>query len=227
MGILQVKILEWVARHPPGDSPKPRNERGCAPLQANSHRLNPREAHSGGNPLVDTGDLSTAPQAYARVGKLSLVGCRRGSGKSHHGSPPVFSCPWIYVGSSPQDWSPGPWYLWGLWHLWSVEGTEMAPFPWGQGSYPRKKCPLQRLQEWPVLLSPQRNRLARSAVNRKGWWLEPTQGQWGDILETTKETPFLQENTRKCSGEPACRERAQESGTKEQRRGRVPGDWKR
>ena len=107
---------------------------------------------------------NTAPEAYARVGKLSFVGCRRGRGKSHHGSPAptppptplppgVFGCPWIYFRSGPQYWSPGSWYLWGLWHLWSVEGTEVAPFPWGQGSYPRKKCQLQRLQEKPVLLS--------------------------------------------------------------------------
>ena len=113
---------------------------------------------------------NTAPEAYARVGKLSFVGCRRGRGKSHHGSPAptpppttlppgVFGCPWIYFRSGPQYWSPGSWYLWGLWHLWSVEGTEVAPFPWGQGSYPRKKCQLQRLQEKPVLPSLQRRLL--------------------------------------------------------------------
>ena len=44
-----------------------------------------------------------------------------------------------------------------------------------------------------------------SAVNPKGLWFEPTQGRWGGILETAKETPFGQENTRKCSGELACK----------------------
>ena len=33
----------------------------------------PREAHSGGNRLVDTGNRSTAPEAFARVGKLSFA----------------------------------------------------------------------------------------------------------------------------------------------------------
>ena len=74
-------------------------------------------------------------------------------GRAIMGAHRVFSCPWIYFGSSPQDWSPGSWYLWGLWHLWSVEGMEVAQFPWGQASYPRKKCQLHRLQERPVLLS--------------------------------------------------------------------------
>ena len=46
---------------------------------------------------------------------------------------------------------------------------------------------------------------AASAVNPKGLWFEPTQGRWGGILETAKETPFCQENIRKCSGEPACK----------------------
>ena len=73
--------------------------------------------------------------------------------------PGVFGRPWIYFRLGPQYWSPGSWYLWGLWHLWSVEGTEVAPFPWGQGSYPRKKCQLQRLQEKPVLPSLQRRLL--------------------------------------------------------------------
>ena len=135
MGILQARILEWVACPPPGDSPKPGIETGCHALQADSYRLNPREAHSGGNRLVDTGKRSTtsAPEAWARVGKLSFIGCRRGSGKSHHGAHRVFSCPWNSYRSGPQDWSPGSSYLWGLWHLWSVEGTEMAPFPGGRG----------------------------------------------------------------------------------------------
>ena len=124
----------WSGLHacpPPGDSPKPGIETGCHALQADSYRLNPREAHSGGNRLVDTGKRSTtsAPEAWARVGKLSFIGCRRGSGKSHHGAHRVFSCPCISFRSGPQDWSPGSSYLWGLWHLWSVEGTEMPPFP--------------------------------------------------------------------------------------------------
>ena len=40
---------------------------------------------------VDTGNLNTtsAPEAFARVGKLSFIECRRGYGKSHHGSPPA------------------------------------------------------------------------------------------------------------------------------------------
>ena len=138
-----------------------------------------------------------APEAYARVGKLSFVGCRRGRGKSH---PRTVQLSLDLFRSGPQDWSPGSRYLWALWHLWSVEGTEVAPFPWGQGSYPRKKCQLQRLQEKPVLLSPE-----RSAVNPKGCGSSPpTQGRWGGILQT-KEAPFFQENIRKCSGEPACK----------------------
>ena len=102
---------------------------------------------------------NTAPEAYARVGKLSFVGCRRGRGKSHHGSSPCVQLSLDLFRSGPQDWSPGSRYLWALWHLWSVEGTEVAPFPWGQGSYPRKKCQLQRLQEKPVLPSLQRRLL--------------------------------------------------------------------
>ena len=90
MGILQARILEWVACPPPGNSPKPGIETVCPALQADSYRLSPRKAHSGGNRLVDTGKRSTtsAPEAWARVGKLSFIGCRRGSGKSHHGNPP-------------------------------------------------------------------------------------------------------------------------------------------
>ena len=135
MGILQARILEWVACPPPGDSPKPGIETGSPALQADSYRLSPREAHSGGNRLVDTGKRSTtaAPEAWARVGKLSFIGCRRGSGKSHHGAHRVFSCAWINFRSGPQDRSPGSSYLWGLWHLWSVEVTEMAPFAGGRG----------------------------------------------------------------------------------------------
>ena len=135
MGILQARILEWVACPPPGNSPKPGIETVCPALQADSYRLSPRKDHSGGNRLLNTGKRSTtsAPEAWARVGKLSFIGCRRGSGKSHHGAHRVFSCPWIYFRSGPQDWSPGSSYLWGLWHLMLAEGTEMAPFPGGRG----------------------------------------------------------------------------------------------
>jgi len=50
----------------------------------------PHDLCPGGNRLVDTGNLSTtsAPEAFARVGKRSFIECRRGYGKSHHGSPP-------------------------------------------------------------------------------------------------------------------------------------------
>ena len=68
-----------------GDSPKPGIESGRPALQADSYRLSPREAHSGGSRLVDTGN-----------------------------------------------------------------GTVSR----GQGSYLRKKCQLQRLQERSVLLFP-------------------------------------------------------------------------
>ena len=153
MGILQARILEWVARPPPGDSPKPGIEPGCPALQADSYHLSPREAHSGGNRLVDTGNLTQPQRPIPGWTNSHSLGVGEDLGRAIMGAHRVFSCTWIYFGSGPQDWSPGSWYLWGLWHLWSVEGTEVAPFPWGQGSYPRKKCQLQRLQEKPVLLS--------------------------------------------------------------------------
>ena len=46
MGILQVRILEWVACPPPGDLPKPGIHPGCPALQADSYRLSPQ-----GSPL--------------------------------------------------------------------------------------------------------------------------------------------------------------------------------
>ena len=46
MGILQVRILEWVACPPPGDLPKPGIDPGCPALQADSYRLSPQ-----GSPL--------------------------------------------------------------------------------------------------------------------------------------------------------------------------------
>ena len=113
MGILQARILEWVACPPPGNGPKPGIETWCHALQVDSYRLSPREAHSGGNRLVHTGKRSktAAPEAWARVGKLSFIGCRRGSGRSHHGAQRVFSCPWINFRSGPQDRSRGSSYL--------------------------------------------------------------------------------------------------------------------
>ena len=53
----------------------------------------------------------------------------------------------------------------------------------------------------------------------------PGTAGWG--FREHQRDSFCQENTGKFSGEPACRERAQESGTEEQRDGRVPEDWKR
>ena len=154
MGILQVRILEWVARPPPGDSPKPGIEPGCPELQVGSYRLSPREAHSGRNRLVDTGNLTQHRRPIPGWANSHSLGVGEDLGRAIMGAHRVFSCTWIYFGSGPQDWSPGSRYLWGLWHLWSVEGMEVAPFPWGQGSYPRKKCQPQRFQEKPVLLSP-------------------------------------------------------------------------
>ena len=45
----------------------------------------------------------------------------------------------------------------------------MAPYPWGQGTYPGDEyvSTPYRVQKRPVVLSLWRNRLARSAVNRK------------------------------------------------------------
>ena len=50
----------------------------------------PRDLCPGGNRLVDPGNLSTtsAPEAFARVDKLSFTECRRGYSKSHHWRPP-------------------------------------------------------------------------------------------------------------------------------------------
>ena len=136
-------------------------------MQADSYRLSPREAHSGGNRLVDTGNLTQPRRPMPGWANSHSLGAGEDVGRAIMGAPPppppappgVFGRPWIYFRSGPQYWSPGSWYLWGLWHLWSVEGTEVAPFPWGQGSYPRKKCQLQRLQEKPVLPSLQRRLL--------------------------------------------------------------------
>ena len=47
----------------------------------------------------------------------------------------------------------------------------------------------------PVMLSLWRNRLARSAVNRKVGGSSPPRDGGGAILGNTKETPFCQEDT--------------------------------
>ena len=88
------------------------------------------------------------------MGKLSFVGCRRGLGKSHHGSPPCVQLSLDLFLFRPTGLK--PWLLVPPGALASevIEGMEVASFPWGQGSYPRKKCQLQRPQEKLIPLSP-------------------------------------------------------------------------
>ena len=73
----------------------------------------------------------------------------------------------------------------------------MAPYPWGQGTYPGNEyvSTPYRVQNRRVLLSLWRNRLARSAVNRKVGGSSPPRDGGGAILGNTKETPFCQEDT--------------------------------
>ena len=63
---------------------------------------------------------NTAPEACARVGKLSFVGCRRGLGKSHHGSPPGVQLSLDLFRFRPTGLE--PWFLVFLGDLASVVG---------------------------------------------------------------------------------------------------------
>ena len=93
--------------------------------------LAPRESHSGGNRLVDTGKRSTtsAQEAFAGVGvggaNSDSLGVEEETGRAVMGAHRVFSCPWIYFGSGPEGSSLGCRFFPEHWHLCRV---------WGQGN---------------------------------------------------------------------------------------------
>ena len=133
MGILQARILEWVACPPPGDLPKPRIDPGCPALQADSYGLSPR-----GSPLwwKPPGGRrkpkpNLGPGGLCQGGQTHLLGVGEETGRAIMGAHRVFSCPWIYFGSSPEGSRPAWRFLPGRWHPWLVGGRKMAPFLWG------------------------------------------------------------------------------------------------
>ena len=95
MGILQARILEWVACPPPGDLPKPRIDPGCPALQADSYGLSPR-----GSPLwwKPPGGRrkpkpNLGPGGLCQGGQTHLLGVGEETGRAIMGAHRVYSCP--------------------------------------------------------------------------------------------------------------------------------------
>ena len=135
VGILQARILEWVACPPTGDLPKPGIETRCPALQADSYGLSPQ-----GSPLVDTGKRSTtsAQEAFAGVGVVGAnsdsLGVGEETGRAVMGAHRVFSCPRICFGSGPEASSPGCRFLRGRCICGGCGAREMAPFMGRRGT---------------------------------------------------------------------------------------------
>ena len=88
------------------DSPKPGNETGRPALQADSYRLSPREAHSGGNRLVDPGNHTQTRRPLPGWANSHLVNVGEETKRAIMAANPVFNCPWIYCRSGQKGSSP-------------------------------------------------------------------------------------------------------------------------
>ena len=76
------------------------------PLQADSYRLSPREAHSGGNRLVDPGNHTQTQRPLPGWANSHLLDVGEETKRAIMAANPVFNCPWIYCRSGQKGSSP-------------------------------------------------------------------------------------------------------------------------